>query len=208
MIAFIILLIYIFNSIEIEENNLINEFNGVYISNGINDNIKKIFDPSSLNISQDNYKIYINGEEQTNSSNYYPFEKNNTYNIKVTFNKLLGKTDNMFSECISLTELDLSLFDTSLVTNMSNMFYGCSSLKTINLKNFNTEKTILMDAMFYSCESLIELDLSSFNTKTVISMENMFGGCSSLISLNLYSFDTRNVENMGLWPGYFLHVNH
>ena len=37
----------------------------------------------------------------------------------------------MFNECSSLTELNLSNFNTNKVTNMSNMFNGCVKLKEI-----------------------------------------------------------------------------
>ena len=45
---------------------------------------------------------------------------------------------NMFDSCSSLTELDLSNFNTSNVTKMVNMFYDCSKLTTIiNIMNSN-----------------------------------------------------------------------
>ena len=39
----------------------------------------------------------------------------------------------------NLLELDLSSFNTEVVSNMFDMFRGCSSLKELNLKNFNVE---------------------------------------------------------------------
>ena len=35
----------------------------------------------------------------------------------------------MFNNCLNLTNIDLSSFDTKNVTNMSAMFYECSNLK-------------------------------------------------------------------------------
>ena len=46
----------------------------------------------------------------------------------------------MFRECSSLTNIDLTNFNTNNVTDMNDMFYGCSSLKELNLNNFNTIK--------------------------------------------------------------------
>ena len=40
----------------------------------------------------------------------------------------------MFSDCIGLTSLDVSNFDTSNVTDMRFMFYGCAALKKITMK--------------------------------------------------------------------------
>ena len=40
--------------------------------------------------------------------------------------------ENMFYNCIELTSLDLSNFNTSNVTDMGYMFYGCSALETLD----------------------------------------------------------------------------
>ena len=50
----------------------------------------------------------------------------------------------MFEECISLTNINLSNFNTNKVTNMSFMFSKCSSLININLSNFNTNNICKM----------------------------------------------------------------
>ena len=39
----------------------------------------------------------------------------------------------MFAGCESLTNINLSNFNTQNVTNMSDMFYGCKSLKKKNI---------------------------------------------------------------------------
>ena len=39
-----------------------------------------------------------------------------------------------------------------------------SSLTNINLSNFNTQNVIYMDCMFSGCNSLKYIDLSNFNT--------------------------------------------
>ena len=54
----------------------------------------------------------------------------------------------MFFGCWSLTNIDLSNFNTQSVTNMYGMFGGCSSLTNINLSNFNTQNVTNMCAMF------------------------------------------------------------
>ena len=49
----------------------------------------------------------------------------------------------MFSECESLSYINLSKFNTQNVTNMSSMFSGCKSLTKIDLSNFNTQNVII-----------------------------------------------------------------
>ena len=102
----------------------------------------------------------------------------------------------MFKGCSSLTNLDLSNFDTTNVTDMSDMFYGCSSLTNLDLSGFNTSKVTSMSYMFKGCSSLTNLDLSVFNTSKVTDMSYMFKGCSSLTNLDLSNFDTTNVTDM------------
>ena len=56
----LILIIYFENSNEIILENFINEFTGIYISiNSDNNNSNKIFDLNSLNITDQDYNIYI-----------------------------------------------------------------------------------------------------------------------------------------------------
>ncbi len=63
---------------------------------------------------------------------------------------------------------------------MCGMFRGCSSLSNLNLSNFNTQNVTNMSYMFYECSSLSNLDLSNFKTQNVTDMSEMFNGCSSL----------------------------
>ena len=103
---------------------------------------------------------------------------------------------NMFYNCKTLTELDVSNFDTSNVTTMKSMFYNCSSLASLDASNFNTSNVTDMSTMFYNCSSLASLDVSNFDTGKVTIMNTMFYGCDKLTSLDLSSFDTSNVTTM------------
>ena len=102
----------------------------------------------------------------------------------------------MFSGCNSLEFINLSNFNTELVTNMSNMFSRCNSIISFNLSHFNTESTTDMSYMFSGCNSTEIIDVSNFNTKSVINMSNMFSECGLISSLNLSSFDTTNTIDM------------
>ena len=60
----------------------------------------------------------------------------------------------MFYSLRSITELDVSNFDTSNVINMDFMFAFDIFLEKINLSNFNVEKCENFDSMFSFCEYL------------------------------------------------------
>ena len=104
--------------------------------------------------------------------------------------------NDMFANCTKLYTLDLSSFNTANVVNMQGMFRDCDGLKNLDLSNFNTENVTNMAAMFMACIKLTSLDLSSFNTAKVTNMAGMFLMCFELTELNLSSFNTANVANM------------
>ena len=112
----------------------------------------------------------------------------NTSNVKTM--------SEMFTNCKSLTHIDMISLNTSNVTDMNSMFSGCKALKNVSLLPLNTSKVTNMHAMFLWCESLPSLDLSSFNTSNVTDMSYMFNGCKSLEKVNLSSFNTTKVTDM------------
>ena len=135
----------------------------------------------------DNYKvspdeIYINGIKEEDIKNVYNLNKEDR--IKLVWNNNIQSCFHMFYECPDITEIDLSNFDSSEVTNMRSMFKNCNSLTSINFNNFNTSKVTEMTKMFLGCSSLTSIDVSSFKTYNVKSMSNMFQNCITLTSLN------------------------
>ena len=68
---------------------------------------------------------------------------------------------------------------------MANMFERCSSLTNLDLSSFDTSKVEDMYFMFGSCSSLNNLDISNFKTQLVEDMSHMFDGCKNVQSLNL-----------------------
>ncbi|MCM1128198.1 MAG: BspA family leucine-rich repeat surface protein [Lachnospiraceae bacterium] len=105
-------------------------------------------------------------------------------------------TKEWFKNCSNLTDVDLSNFDTSQVTDMSGMFCGCEALYDLNVSNFDTHQVTDMSSMFAGCESLIHLDVSNFNTSNVTDMSSMFRACYALTSLDVSNFNTSNVTDM------------
>ncbi len=100
--------------------------------------------------------------------------------------------ESMFYSCVELVSLTFGdSFFTNNVLNMSKMFYSCSSITDLNLSGFDTSKVTTMGGMFVYCISLEKLDLSSFNTQNVSSYNSyhldsnygMFYGCSKLSNI-------------------------
>ena len=76
------------------------------------------------------------------------------------------------------------------------MVSGCSSLTNINLSNFNTNNVTDMGHMFHGCSSLININLSNFNTNNVTNMSGMFSGCKKLIKDNIIVYDKKILEQL------------
>ena len=117
---------------------------------------------------KENIEIKIN-EKKIEFTYYYKFEKEGNYSIEYSFKNNL--------------------------TNINYMFCGCDSITNLNLSNFNTKNIINMRCLFDGCKSLINLNLSNFNTQNVINMNNMFYGCKSLKKDNIITKDTKILEH-------------
>ena len=76
----------------------------------------------------------------------------------------------MFFRCSSLTSLDLSNFNTSLVTNMLSMFENCSSLTSLNLSS----QVQNMNQMLFNCVNLEYINLNNFDGSKLNSAHYMF----------------------------------
>ena len=155
----------------------------------------KIKGTGTKNLFGNEEGVKINGQiKNTKEYQYYFDQTVNTVELK--WDENINKCGYMFWKCSDITEIDLSNFKTSQVTQMNAMFAYCSSLTSINLSNLNTLKVLSMNWMFAYCSSLTSLDISNYQTSKVLIMNSMFAGCSLLTSLDLSRFETSRVYNM------------
>ena len=61
----------------------------------------------------------------------YKFKEKGKFKIEYSFKNNIKSLAYLFSECNSLTNIDLSNFNTQNVNDMSNMFYECNSFRFI-----------------------------------------------------------------------------
>ena len=191
---------YIIAEINIKEDDInkkiriINSFEEVKKTNGWK-NGKDDYKYKNEKEIKENCLIKINSNIIPFSYDYI-FTKKGKYKIEYTFKNKLSKTCYLFYNCLSLTNINLSNFNSQNVTNMCCMFFHCISLININLSNLNTQNVTNMKDMFNCCLSLSNINLSNFNTQNIIQMNYMFCGCSSLTNINLSNFNTQKVKNM------------
>ena len=111
------------------------------------------------------------------------FRKKNEIKIILDLNQI-NSLDKLFLDCRNITEIDLSNFNSSSVTQMNEIFKNCFSLTSINFDNFITSKITFMQQVFFDCKNIKTLNLSTFNTSLVQSMHEMFRGCSNYVRFN------------------------
>ena len=93
--------------------------------------------------------------------------KSDTNKVTIIFDSLIISCNHMFSGLSSITEIDLSNFDTSRVTVMAFMFNDCINLEKVIFGNIKTSKAENMYGLFNNCIRLISVDLSNFDFSTV-----------------------------------------
>lgn len=125
------------------------------------------------------------------------FTKLTSLDISILDTSEVTDLHGMFYGCTALEALELSAWDTSKVTNMSRLFYGCTALKSVGLTGWDTSNVTDMGSLFYNCASLTALDLSHFNIGKLKVLGCLFYGCSSLETLNLSGWDTSKITAMG-----------
>ena len=138
------IIIYIIINLIILSNN--NKYSNITLKikgNGYN-NIFTNGTMCSPTFNSQNYpnEIYINGKKQNNINYYYYFNDTDNY-IELIWNNNINNCGCMFYDCINITEINLSHFDTSQVTYMYSMFYNCESLTSLDEALF--EEHLLID---------------------------------------------------------------
>ena len=131
---------------------------------------RKILTSETRWFTTSNYpnKIIINGEIQETVKYEYNFQKEENYVKLIWEDNNINNCDCMFKDCIDITEINFTNFDTSNVSKMNSMFYGCKSLTSLDLSSFNTHKLKRMQRMFEGCEKLEYINMINFDESTLI----------------------------------------
>lgn len=100
----------------------------------------------------------------------------------------------VFTGCSSLTELDLSNWDTSKFNSLRELFDGCTNLRTVFMLNWNSGNCTTTYRTFHNCKNIKLLDFSNWDFKLVTSIHGMIYGCTSLETIIFNNIDLRNVD--------------
>lgn len=124
----------------------------------------------------------------------------------------LTEINQVFKNCVELTELDISGWDTSECrffydhnpnSQSRGLFSDCSKLRVIyGLPGLDTRKFEDVQSMFSGCSALTSLDVSKWDTSNVTNMDEMFENINSMQSLDISNFDTRKASVGGRVYGF------
>ena len=137
------------------------------------------------------------GADFTINDASYLFTNNARSEIKDELISLLKDvTDMNHMYCNSgITEIDLSSFDTSKVTDMSYMFSGCANLQTINMNGIDLSNTTNWHYLFHGTSNLQNLYWNDIDTSNITNMGYLFGS-SGITNIDFSHIDTSKVTNM------------
>ena len=139
----------------------------------------------------------------------YSFVSNIDTSQCTSFKNLFSQTTTTLQGISYLKNIDLSMWDTSKVTDMSRMFYSNNNLTSVNMSGWNTGSLIDVDSMFYYCnKSLQYLDFASWDTTNVLNFTNMFYNDYSLININYGDSFVRNPNSYISNMFYKVNGNH
>ena len=147
------------------------------------------------------YKLTIGGKggiiaNESMIGYFAGFSKMTSVDLSVLDTSAVTNMVGMFSGCSSLTSLNVSNFNAPQLTDITYMFDGCSSLTSLDVSNFNAPQLTNITDMFNELTNLVTLNLSNFNAPKITDMSAMFKGLSKLSKLDLTNFNTANVTNM------------
>ena len=94
-----------------------------------------------------------------------------------------------FKYCTSLTNINLTNFNTDSAQTMQGLFFGCSSLETIEIKNLLNVSTLT--DIFNGCTSLKNVTLNAIK---VTHADRVFKECNSLQYIDLSNFNANDIQ--------------
>ena len=133
---------------------------------------------------------------------YYKFYRRNfetgaTVSFPDLTNIAASSMQNCFSNCASLTNVDLSALTTVDNNGMNNCFSSCNSLTSVDLSALTTVGSYGLALCFGYCNSLTSVDLSALTTVDNSGMQSCFSGCSSLTTISFSSLINVSTDSFG-----------
>lgn len=99
----------------------------------------------------------------------------------------------LFANLSSLSEIELSMADTSRVTDFMRFFYNCTALGRVDISSFSFDGAVRTRSMFMNCVSLSSVAVGSLDMSTIRDTAFMFSGTGKLEEIDLSRCDLSGV---------------
>ena len=117
-------------------------------------------------------------------------------NLKYLNTSYVTNIDRIFSDCHSLTSLDLSTFNLARAVESRDTFSRMYGLKNLNLSGLDLTNCTQIQALCYQCENLETCNMTGLRTYGTTMFKNNFFQCGKLKSLDLSGVDFSRVGEM------------
>lgn len=149
----------------------------------------------------DSARLFSYGISSVSETNYLFLQLTDINGLELIDTSNATTLQGAFAYCLLLTDLDLSSWDVSNVTNLrmtfgANAQVGEMGLTSINVSSWDTSKVTTMRAMCQCCSALTTLDVSKWDTSSNTDMSYAFYKCSALTILDVSNWDTSEVTTM------------
>ena len=99
-----------------------------------------------------------------------------------------------FKAMFKVRQLDVSNWNTSKATNTSYMFDSCTSLTEIKVDNWDMSNVEVVSGMFAYCSGITSLDISKWNAPNLIEINNTFNGLTKCTSIKIKGMYAPNIK--------------
>lgn len=126
--------------------------------------IKNVLHLSNTKVTSD-YKAWAYNEQPWRNYNGYNRWDDNVEEVITDGESLVVPPDirNIFYDCVNLTTIDTTKWDTQFVERLGQAFCGCTNLEIIQgIDNWDVNKVYDLQGMFWQCESLKDLNLKNW----------------------------------------------
>ena len=155
--------------------------------------------------SENNYKYFPETKEEL-ITNIKKLLSKGEINLNYIDTHNITDMSHLFETLNISTNIDVSNWDVSNVTNMDSMFAGRTKFDC-NLSKWDVSKVENMKNMFSWCSNFTGKGLENWNVSNVTNMRYMFGECNKFKGKSIENWDVSNVEDMSYMFEYCTRLN-
>ena len=130
------------------------------------------------------------------------FTANNGSIVEIYFKSILKYFDAYFSQETTITSVDFSHFNASMVESVTFLFSECVLLKTIDLSYFKTSSLYIFQKLCYKCTNLESANLSHCTTRRITNFLQIFDLCGKLKTLDISGLNIDYPGTSGAFVGF------